>query len=100
MRAEELARQGVLGKDLEASIRGADDAFKQSVKTTAQSLAGKGTEETSDDTLTKAIGLVKTDLTHRKNYKTNLWLPETTRLQKKSLCRLHKRNIRRSITGN
>lgn len=59
MRAEELARQGVLGKDLEASIRGADDAFKQSVKTTVQSLAGKGTEETSDDTLTKAIGLVK-----------------------------------------
>lgn len=59
MRAEELARQGVLGKDLEASIRGADDAFKQSVKTTVQSLAGKNIEETSDDTFTKAIGLVK-----------------------------------------
>lgn len=59
MRAEELARQGVLGKDLEAAIRGADDAFKQSVKTTVQSLAGKNIQETSDDTFTKAIGLVK-----------------------------------------
>lgn len=59
MRAEELARQGVLGKDLEAAIRGADDAFKQSVKTTVQSLAGKNIRETSDDTFTKAIGLVK-----------------------------------------
>jgi hypothetical protein len=59
MRQEELARQGLLGSELESSVRAADTAFKQSVKDTAQALAGTGTKETAEDTLTSAVGLVK-----------------------------------------
>lgn len=59
MRQEEMARQGLLGDELELAVRGADSAFKQSVKDTAQSLAGSGTSETSEDTLSKSMNLVK-----------------------------------------
>lgn len=59
MRQEELARQGLLGDELEVMVRNADDAFKQSVKDTAQALAGKNIEQTSNETLAKSIKLVK-----------------------------------------
>ena len=58
MRSEELARQGLLGTDLQKQIAQADDAFKQSVKNTMQTLAGE-TGETSTDTLEKSINMVK-----------------------------------------
>lgn len=59
MRAEELARQGLLGSDLEKAIQGADEEFIQSVRNTVQNLAGDNLEETSQDTLMKAVNLTK-----------------------------------------
>lgn len=59
MRAEEMARQGLMGDELETMVRQADDQFIQSVRDTAQSLAGEGTEETAQDTLLKSLNVVK-----------------------------------------
>ena len=59
MRSEELARQGLLGADLQTAVRGADDDFVQSVRDTVQGLAGDKLESTSEDTLMKAIDVTK-----------------------------------------
>ena len=59
MRAEEMARQGLMGDELEGAVRQADDQFIQSVRETAQSLAGEGTEETAQDTLAKSLNVVR-----------------------------------------
>ena len=59
MRNEALARGGVLGDDIERQVRESDKQFERSVRSTAQSLAGDLTEETSQDTLEAATRVVK-----------------------------------------
>lgn len=72
MRQEEMARQGLLGSELEAGIRGADETFKQSVKDTAQKLAGSGTKETAQDTLTEAVAIVKNRFNAQKKLQSSI----------------------------
>jgi hypothetical protein len=59
MRQEEMARQGLLGSEMQASVISADKQFEQGVRGTVQSLAGAGTKETSEETLMQPIKMMQ-----------------------------------------